>query len=99
VDTPPNGIHNGVVVDIGNDGDYDIYGAGWSGYPPVWLWENQLNPLKRGDLNRDGFVNVSDFGILLSNWGSTSPHPADLNQDGKIDGMDLDIMLKNWYSP
>lgn len=41
VDT--GGIHNGVVADIGNDGDFDIYGANWTGNPPVKLWENQLD--------------------------------------------------------
>jgi hypothetical protein len=38
------GLHNGVVADIGNDGDYDIFGANWAGNPPVKLWVNQLNP-------------------------------------------------------
>lgn len=37
------GLHNGVVADIGNDGDYDIFGANWTGHPPVHLWESQLN--------------------------------------------------------
>lgn len=37
------GLHNGVVADVGNDGDYDIYGANWTGNPPVKLWENQLD--------------------------------------------------------
>jgi len=37
------GLHNGVVADIGSDGDYDIYGANWTGNPPVRLWENLLN--------------------------------------------------------
>jgi hypothetical protein len=37
------GLHNGVVADIGNDGDYDIYGANWTGNPPVRLWENRLD--------------------------------------------------------
>ncbi|MCP5099949.1 MAG: VCBS repeat-containing protein, partial [Chloroflexi bacterium] len=36
------GLHNGVVADVGNDGDYDIYGANWTGNPPVRLWENRM---------------------------------------------------------
>ena len=43
VDT--GGLHNGVVADIGSDGDYDIYGANWTGNPPARLWVNQLNPV------------------------------------------------------
>ncbi len=42
VDT--GGLHNGVVADIGSDGDYDIYGANWTGNPPARLWINQTNP-------------------------------------------------------
>jgi len=41
------GIHNGVVADIGNDGDWDIFGANWTGNPPVSLWINQLPPLPK----------------------------------------------------
>ena len=41
------GIHNGVVADIGNDGDWDIFGANWTGNPPVRLWINQLPPLPK----------------------------------------------------
>ncbi len=37
------GIHNGVVADIGSDGDFDIYGANWTGNPPLRLWENKLD--------------------------------------------------------
>src|SRR3546814_18930726 len=32
------GIHDGVVVDVDKDGDVDIYGANWTGNPPVRLW-------------------------------------------------------------
>ncbi|MBI4130319.1 hypothetical protein HY468_03320 [Candidatus Roizmanbacteria bacterium] len=31
--------------DIGNDGDVDIFGANYTGNPPVYLWENNLNPV------------------------------------------------------
>ena len=33
-----SGLHNGVVADIANDGDSDIYGANWTGNPPLKLW-------------------------------------------------------------
>ena len=35
------GLHNGVVVDIGRDGTMDLFGANWSGNPPVRLWLNR----------------------------------------------------------
>jgi hypothetical protein len=34
------GIHNGVLADIGHDGDLDLIGSNWTGNPPVELWEN-----------------------------------------------------------
>jgi starvation-inducible outer membrane lipoprotein len=51
---------------------------------------------KRGDFNNDSKVDVTDLGILLSNWNSTSRPPSDLNQDGRVDVTDLGILLSNW---
>lgn len=39
-----DGAHNSVVADIGSDGDYDIFGANWTGNPPVMLFVNQFIP-------------------------------------------------------
>jgi hypothetical protein len=38
----PGGLHNGVVDDIGNDGDFDIVGSMYIGHPTVKIWENEL---------------------------------------------------------
>jgi hypothetical protein len=35
--------HNARVGDIGRDGDIDIFGAEWTGHPPVRSWQNQLS--------------------------------------------------------
>lgn len=51
------------------------------------------------DLNRDGFVNLIDFSILLFHWntnGGSSDPPADINQDGNVDLTDFSIMIFNW---
>jgi hypothetical protein len=62
------GLHNGVVADIGNDGDYDIFGSNWTGNPPVYLWESQLNP---SPLDRWTYIQVDDsrsdkaFGLAM----------------------------------
>ncbi|WP_181705381.1 FG-GAP repeat domain-containing protein [Chthonobacter rhizosphaerae] len=37
------GLHNGVVADMDEDGDLDIFGANWTGHPPVRLWINRLD--------------------------------------------------------
>ncbi len=47
-----------------------------------------------GDLNGDGFVDGSDLGVLLLNWGGTGD--ADLDGNGVVDGGDLGILLLNW---
>lgn len=68
--------------------DYTFYGVGQAADVP-------LNP----DLNRDGFVNLTDFSILLFWWGGdggTSDPPADINQDGSVSLTDFSILLFNW---
>lgn len=51
---------------------------------------------KKGDLNADNKVDVTDLGIFLANWGKTTKPTSDLNQDGKVDVTDLGILLGNW---
>jgi peptide/nickel transport system substrate-binding protein len=54
-----------------------------------------------GDLNGDGTVDLTDFGILQRAWGSSpgmsnwDPR-ADLNGDGVVDLSDFGIMQMNW---
>lgn len=52
-------------------------------------------PPKKGDLNSDNKVNITDLSILLSNWGKTGV-PADLNNSGKVDITDMSILLSSW---
>jgi hypothetical protein len=35
-------MHNGVVADVDGNGRPDIYGANWTGNPPLRLYLNQL---------------------------------------------------------
>jgi len=51
-------------------------------------------PGTKGDLNSDGKVDVTDLGILLSNWGGGGS--ADINGDGVVDVVDLGVMLSDW---
>lgn len=65
----------------------------------TWLDQvilKKVTATKAGDLNNDGKVDITDLGILLSNWGSTAKPAADLNQDGRVDVVDLGILLSNW---
>lgn len=72
------GVHNGVVADIGNDGDYDLYGANWTGNPPVHLWENALDEYSALDRWRYQQVtnqHAQTFGLAFS----------DVDRDGQTD--------------
>lgn len=50
---------------------------------------------KAADLNKDGYVNSVDFGILMTYWGTTSS-TADINGDGAVNSVDLGIMMTQW---
>jgi hypothetical protein len=68
--------------------DFTFYGVGQEADIPI-----------NADLNRDGFVNLIDFSILLFWWGGTggdSDPPADINQDGTVSLTDFSILLFNW---
>jgi len=49
-----------------------------------------------GDLNADAFVDGSDLGAMLAQWGGAGS--ADLSDDGVVDGVDLGILLSRWGS-
>jgi len=51
------------------------------------------------DLNRDGFINLIDFSILIFWWqtdGGDSNPPADINQNNNVGLEDFSILLFNW---
>jgi len=57
------------------------------------------SPTTPSDLNRDTFINLIDFSILIFWWGSTggdSDPPADINGNGKVGLEDFSILLFNW---
>lgn len=47
------------------------------------------------DLNADGKVNLVDFSIMLSFWGTAGPE-GDINVDGTVNLADFSILLFNW---
>ena len=50
------------------------------------------------DFNVDGKVDVFDFNILITNWGSTGATGAsgDANGDGNVDILDFNLLIINW---
>jgi len=65
---------------------------------PAYLGVGQTpgaHPKSGADLNGDGRVNLVDFSILLTAWGTSNPLD-DLNGDGTVNLADFSIMLFNW---
>jgi len=54
-----------------------------------------VNVGKLGDLNLDNAVNIRDFSILVSRWGTNDP-VADLNRDGVVNIRDFSILVSRW---
>lgn len=54
-----------------------------------------VNNCRRSDLNCDGFVNLTDFSILLYWWDTAGP-TGDTNGDGRVGLIDFSIMLFDW---
>ena len=57
------------------------------------------SPSTPSDLNRDGFVDLIDFSILIFWWqtsGGESDPPADINGNGNVGLEDFSILLFNW---
>ena len=49
----------------------------------------------KADLNKDDKVNITDWSIFLSKWGSDEDRSSiDFNEDGKINIIDLSIFLR-----
>ena len=59
-----------------------------------WIPESEDDGLP-GDLDGDGRVNGSDFGLLLVAFGSNDP-VADLDGDGVVAGGDVGVLLSYW---
>jgi chitodextrinase len=51
----------------------------------------------KADFNSDNIVNIFDFSIFLSHYG-TSYTPCDLNKDGTVNILDFSIFLGKWGS-
>ena len=53
------------------------------------------------DFNNDGNVDIFDFNILISNWGTTSgatPAMGDADGNGTVDIFDFNLLIINWQS-
>lgn len=65
---------------------------------PAWFYSELVDNTVRSDIDRDGDVDSSDFGLLQPCFGSDPAiviecEPADVNLDGTIDGDDLTDLI------
>ncbi len=91
--TEPQG--EAIGFDAAGDGYYTV-SEGL--YQRIYYFERIWQP---GDANRDGYVDVSDLGILATNYGATAGaewDDADFTGDGKVDVSDLGLLATNYGS-
>jgi hypothetical protein len=87
VDPSTASLHNAQVTDLGRDGDYDVFGAGYTGQQPAaTVWLNQADP--RLSLDDWTYIQISSshervFGLTF----------ADVDRNGSTDV----ISGRHWY--
>jgi len=59
---------------------------------------SNYNVLLSADLNVDNLVNLTDFSILMYNYGTSNPPNviADINDNGPVDLVDFSVMMYYW---
>jgi hypothetical protein len=59
---------------------------------------SNYNVLLSADLNVDNLVNLTDFSILMYNYGTSNPPNvvADINDNGTVDLVDFSVMMYYW---
>jgi hypothetical protein len=81
VDGASGNLHNGQVGDVDGDGDYDIFGAGYTGQSPTAvLWRNRVDTISGGSLDSWTYKQVTNSHSQV--FGLCFP---DVNGDGKAD--------------
>ncbi|UQN05932.1 hypothetical protein [Deinococcus sp. QL22] len=55
----------------------------------AWTPEAAKLRLSGADLNGDGAIDLTDFALIMNNFGKTGSLPGDLNGDSRVDDLDL----------
>lgn len=55
----------------------------------AWTPEAAKLRLSGADLNGDGAIDLTDFALMMNNYGKTGSLPGDLNGDSRVDDLDL----------
>jgi hypothetical protein len=71
--------------------DMGFYGGTLEASMPPYDWAYLA------DLNNDGIVNFTDYGLLANNWlSSQEEQSSDLNRDGLIGFSDVALLAEDW---
>jgi hypothetical protein len=90
-----------------NQNNFDVYLDGGSplagAVNRIRKIENVLlfqETISSADINQDSSVNVTDLGILMSDFGKSAEEAgnprSDINSDGAVNVMDLGILMSEW---
>ncbi|MDB5045052.1 MAG: hypothetical protein JWQ08_1102 [Deinococcus sp.] len=64
----------------------------------AWTPEAAKLRLSGADLNGDGTIDLTDFALMMNNYGKTGSLPGDLNGDSRVDDLDLRL-FGSQYKP
>ncbi len=83
--------NNGNFMDAGEQTVYCLNGAA------TMAAVRQMDMLcRKGDVNCDGMVNVSDLLAIINAWNQGGCRPSDINCDGSVGVSDLLAVINNW---
>ena len=71
--------------------DYEVINIGMAWPKDDRSYNFDICGLKQGDANRDGAVNLVDFGIWKTEYLSGIKNKADFNKDGSVNLVDFGI--------
>jgi hypothetical protein len=86
VDCNNNGIHDALEIATGQTADADRNGS-----------PDNCQQC-RGDVDRNGSVDIDDLIEVFIAWGDPNPGDADLNHDGVVNACDLVFVISGWGS-
>lgn len=89
-------INKGDPANPGNIGASGTPDIGAFEYNGTQIVPTPTAPPKRGDINRDGKVDIVDIGIAIDNYGRTGVNTADLNADTKVNIIDIGVIIDNY---
>ena len=92
------GIHSQVTWDVEAGVTYYIRVSGVNGGDGTYIIDMSCDegPACPGDADGDNIVGVTDFLLVLANWGTDPGGPPDYDGDGNVGVDDFLFVLANW---